>query len=71
MNRESEIKRVRDILEEIGLQFANGVAVALVDRGVRTKNGFGINIEILPQKDDINGERFPNREYSIEPKDYK
>jgi len=70
MNRESEIKRVRDILEEIGLQFANSVAVALVDKGVRTKKGFDINIEILPQKDDINGERFPHKEYSIEPKEY-
>ena len=50
-NRQAEINKVRDILEEIGLQFANGVAVALVDKGVRTKNGFYSSYDCEEDKD--------------------
>lgn len=40
MSRQEQIERVTRTLEEIGLQFAHSVAVALVDAGIGDKDRF-------------------------------
>lgn len=42
IERDNEIKRIRNILEIIGLQFANSVATALVDKNIGTAKRFEV-----------------------------
>ena len=61
-----------DLVKKLATHLVDGSddETHIIQTPIRSKNGFEINIEILPQKDDINGERFPHKEYSIKPKEY-
>ena len=70
MHREDQIREVTKILEGIGLKFAHSVAVALVDRGVGTKDRFEIVVDGNQAERDAFDEIFDENVF-IKPIDYK